>query len=62
MARIVPPHQERSSFLSDAMLAEAVRQGWITPPALTAADAPPRRPIMPFRELSDELQRDREDR
>src|ERR1044072_1045429 len=62
VAELVPPRAGRSSFLSDAMLAEVVRKGWITPPALVDAEAPPRRPTMRFRELMDDLQHDREDR
>jgi len=62
VAEIVPPRAGRSPFLSDAMLADAVRQGWITAPALTDANAPPRHPIMPLRELIDDLRDDREDR
>jgi antitoxin (DNA-binding transcriptional repressor) of toxin-antitoxin stability system len=34
VAEIVPPETSRSPVLADALLAEAVRQGWITPPAL----------------------------
>ena len=62
VAEIVPPRAGRSPFLSDAMLADAVRRGWITPPALTDAKAPPRHPTMPLRELMEDLRHDREDR
>jgi antitoxin (DNA-binding transcriptional repressor) of toxin-antitoxin stability system len=62
VAELVPPRAGRSSFLSDALLADAVRSGWITPPALADTEPPPRRPVMRFRELMEELQHDREDR
>ncbi len=62
VAELIPPREGRSPLLADAMLAEAVRQGWITPPALPADGPPPRKPIMTFRDLLKELQRDREDR
>ena len=62
VAEIVPPRAGRSSFLGDAMLADAVRQGWITAPALADRSVPPRRPTMPLRELMDDLRRDREER
>jgi antitoxin (DNA-binding transcriptional repressor) of toxin-antitoxin stability system len=62
VAEIVPPRPGRSSFLSDALLADAVRQGWITPPALADPTPPPRHATMPLRELLDDLRRDREDR
>jgi antitoxin (DNA-binding transcriptional repressor) of toxin-antitoxin stability system len=62
VAEIVPPRAGRSSILSDAMLADAVRQGWITPPAFTDDSVPPRKPVMPFRDLMKELEHDRSDR
>ena len=62
VAELVPPRGGRSPFLADAMLAEAVREGWITPPALAGGDPPPRKPVMAFRELMNELGHDREDR
>jgi antitoxin (DNA-binding transcriptional repressor) of toxin-antitoxin stability system len=62
VAELVPPREGRSPLLADAMLAEAVRQGWITPPALPAGGIPPRKPIMAFQDLVKELQHDREDR
>ncbi len=61
VAEIAPPREGRSSFLADALLADAVRQGWVTPPALAGENAPPRKPIMTFRDLMHDLQRDRED-
>jgi antitoxin (DNA-binding transcriptional repressor) of toxin-antitoxin stability system len=61
VAEIVPPQAGRSPLLADALLAEAVREGWLTP-AAQAGGAPPRRPIMAFRDLLKELQHDREDR
>lgn len=62
VAEIVPPESSRSPVLADALLAEAVRRGWITPPALPAAGTPPRNPVMPFRELKRELDEDRSER
>jgi antitoxin (DNA-binding transcriptional repressor) of toxin-antitoxin stability system len=62
VAEIVPPQTGRSPMVADAMLANAVREGWVTPPALPGDDPPPRKPIMSFRELMQELERDREDR
>ena len=37
VAELAPPQKNRSPVLSDALLAEAVRQGWITPPTLPSA-------------------------
>jgi antitoxin (DNA-binding transcriptional repressor) of toxin-antitoxin stability system len=62
VAELVPPSTGRSTFLADAMLADAVRKGWITPPAVPFKGPPPRKPVMTFRELMQELERDREDR
>lgn len=61
VAEIVAPQTGRAEFVSDALLAEAVREGWLRPPTL-AGGIPPRRPIMPFRDLMADLQDDREDR
>ena len=62
VAEIVPPQAGRSPLLSDAVLAEAVREGWLTPPTLVTRGPPPRKPVMRFRDLMRDLQHDREDR
>lgn len=62
VAELVPPRPERSPHLADAVLADAVRQGWLTPPLL-AADSPlPRAPVACLEEILSELDRDREER
>lgn len=44
VAELVPPRPGRAGMLDDAVLAEAVRAGWLTPPLLVAAPLPtPRR-------------------
>jgi antitoxin (DNA-binding transcriptional repressor) of toxin-antitoxin stability system len=62
VAELVPPRDGRSPLLADAHLAEAVRRGWITPPALPASGPPPRKPVARLRDLLRDLGRDREDR
>ena len=62
VAEIVPPDKSRSPLLADALLADAMRQGWITPPALPSAGVPPRKPVMSFRQLKRELEQDRSER
>jgi len=62
VAEIGPPEPSRSPVLADALLAEAVRKGWITPPSLPASGVPPRNPVMCFRELKRQLADDRSDR
>ena len=62
VAEIVPPDKSRSLLLADALLADAMRQGLITPPALPSTDVPPRKPVMSFRQLKRELDQDRSER
>ncbi len=62
VAELVPPREGRSPVLADAMLAEAVRRGWVTPPALPPGSAPPRKPVMRLKDLLRELAHDRADR
>ena len=61
VAELGPPRPGRAEILSDARLAEAVRRGWIRPPALTSG-VPPRRPDAPLSEILADLDRSREDR
>jgi antitoxin (DNA-binding transcriptional repressor) of toxin-antitoxin stability system len=62
VAEIVPPQPGRNPLLADGLLAQAVHEGWLTPPTLAGRDPPPRKPVMTFRQLMDDLQHDREDR
>ena len=62
VAELVPPREGRSPLLADALLAQAVRQGWIVPPLLPPGPPPPRKPVMPLAELLRELDEDRADR
>lgn len=62
VAEIVPPRPDRSPALADAMLAEAVREGLITPAVDRSGTPPPRKPIASFDEIMSELARDRQDR
>jgi antitoxin (DNA-binding transcriptional repressor) of toxin-antitoxin stability system len=62
VAELGPPRESRSPLLADARLAEAVRRGWITPPALPRVAPPPRRPVTTWRRLLGELGQDRADR
>jgi antitoxin (DNA-binding transcriptional repressor) of toxin-antitoxin stability system len=59
VAELGPPREGRSPWLADALLAEAVRNGWITPPAFPQAAAPPRDPVARLATLLAELERDR---
>jgi len=62
VAELGPPREGRSPLLADARLAEAVRRGWITPPALPRAEPPPRQPVTTLRQLLQDLAKDRGDR
>ncbi len=62
VAELVPPEKNRSPLLADALLAEAVRKGWITPPVVPTGGPPPRKPIMSFRDLLREIEQDRDER
>ncbi|MCE3242834.1 MAG: Prevent-host-death protein [Deltaproteobacteria bacterium] len=62
VAELSPPQKSRSPMLADAVLAEAVRQGWITPPSMPFGGPPPRKPVMLLRDLIRDLERDRSDR
>ena len=62
VAEIVPPQPGRSPLLVDALLAEAVREGWLAPPVLAGRGPPPRKPVMALRDLMQELLQDREGR
>ena len=63
VAELTQPRAERSPILADAMLAEAVRKGLLSPPALAAKSPPPdTEPIMTLAQLLSELDGDRSER
>ena len=63
VAEIGPPKGTRSPILADALLAEAVRRGWLTPPVLSGVGKPPApAPVAPLRDLLGELDGDRSER
>ncbi|MEW6753271.1 MAG: prevent-host-death protein [Candidatus Latescibacterota bacterium] len=62
VAELVPPGADRAWQVRDALLAEAVRQGWLVPPALPQAGPAPRMPVAPWASLRQELTAAREDR
>jgi len=62
VAELVPPRAERAPILADAQLAEAVRKGWLRPPALPTTTTPTRLPVAKLEELLAELADDRADR
>ena len=62
VAELIPPRPGRSPLLADAQLAQAVRDGWLTPPVLPASDPPPRLPVAPLEDILRELREDRDER
>lgn len=62
VAELVPPRAGRSPAVADAVLAELVRKGWLTPAARPLTGAPPRAPVLAFEELMRELDEARADR
>src|SRR5687768_472254 len=61
VAELIPPREGRSPVLEDAKLAEMVREGLLKPPTLPGLGPPPRKPVLPFAELMEELRKSRED-
>jgi hypothetical protein len=57
----MPPANNRDPLLDDPALADAIREGLITPAAQRTGKPPPRNPIMSFKELMDDLEGDRGD-
>ncbi len=62
VAELGPPAADRSPVVSDALLLDAIRQGWIRPPLSRPKDPPPRKPVMTLRALLGDLEKDRADR
>jgi len=62
VARLVPPEPGSTPLLSDAVLAEAVRKGWLTPALGAPGPLPPRTPVAPLATILGELESDREER
>ena len=62
VAELCAPETHRSEYVQDALLAEAVRAGIVTPPLSHSKAPPPRKPIMTTEELLRGLDEDRADR
>jgi antitoxin (DNA-binding transcriptional repressor) of toxin-antitoxin stability system len=61
VAELRPPH-ERAPLASDALLADLVRKGVLSPPLMVREGPPPRLPSAPTAQLLSELEEDRADR
>lgn len=62
VAELGPPSPGRADTVADAMLADAVRKGWLRPAINAAAALPQRRPVATLSEILRELDEDRGDR
>ena len=62
VAELVPPRAGRGPAVADAVLAELMRQGWVTPAARPLTGPPARAPVIAFEELLRELDEARADR
>jgi len=62
VAELSAPRDGRSAVLQDALLAEAVRNGWLVAPRVRSEGPPARIPIAAWSELAREIERDRRDR
>jgi antitoxin (DNA-binding transcriptional repressor) of toxin-antitoxin stability system len=62
VAEIIPPRPGRSAIISDALLAEAVGRGWLTPPVLVDSQPPQRLPRCKLSDVLADLARDRGER
>ena len=64
VAELIAPESHRSEYGHDALLAEAVRAGIVTPPVSRSTEPPPRKPVpgLTTEELMRGLDESREDR
>ena len=62
VAELTPPRETRSSHLPDAVLAEAVRSGLVTPAVLPPGPPPETDPVAPLSEILAQLGADRGER
>ena len=63
VAELVPPQPGREAISDDQVLAQGLREGWLTPAGIVDGQPPPpRQPVATWRELERELEQDREDR
>jgi prevent-host-death family protein len=62
VAELVPPREGRAATAQDALLADAVWRGWLTPALGPTTKAIPGRTTVPLERLLDEVDRDRADR
>jgi antitoxin (DNA-binding transcriptional repressor) of toxin-antitoxin stability system len=62
VAELGPPREGTSENAPDALLAEAVRNGWLRPPMIRMNAPPPSLPVMSFDDVMRALDESREER
>jgi len=62
VAELGPPQAGRAVDVSDALLADVVRRGWLRPPVAPSEVLPARKAVASLPELLRELDEDRRDR
>jgi antitoxin (DNA-binding transcriptional repressor) of toxin-antitoxin stability system len=62
VAELIPPAPGRGHAVDDAVVAELVRAGCLTPPLLGPGGRVPRSPVARLETILEELDRDRSDR
>jgi antitoxin (DNA-binding transcriptional repressor) of toxin-antitoxin stability system len=62
VAELTPPRADRSPLLADALLADAVRQGWMRPAVAGGTEPPRRRPVASLSTILQDLAADRDER
>jgi len=62
VAELVPPQSGTAELTADAVLAEAVRSGWIRPPVHPQIGTPPRIGGIAFKDVMRLIEEDRADR
>ncbi len=62
VAELIPPRAGRSEMAPDALLADAVRKGWITPPLMVGSIPAGGPAVAPLATILSELNHDRGDR
>jgi antitoxin (DNA-binding transcriptional repressor) of toxin-antitoxin stability system len=62
VAELIAPQAGTPETVADAVLAEAVRAGWLRPAVLPSGEIPPRAPVAPLAEILRELDEDRGER
>ena len=62
VAELSPPREGRAPAVQDAIIAELVREGVMTPALIRSSDPPPRRPIGKLKDILRTLDEGRSDR